>query len=67
MSVCYTHIHIYTGNFMTLREAIGEYSADAMRFALALAGDSNEDANFEHEVANAQDPTPHPLPLTPSL
>ena len=24
-----------------------------MRFALALAGDSNEDANFEHDVANA--------------
>jgi hypothetical protein len=24
-----------------------------MRFALALAGDSNEDANFEDEVANA--------------
>ena len=42
-----------TGNFLTLREAIHEYSADAMRFALALAGDSNEDANFEHEVANA--------------
>lgn len=24
-----------------------------MRFALALSGDSNEDANFEHAVANA--------------
>jgi leucyl-tRNA synthetase len=34
-------------------QALEEYSADAMRFALALAGDSNEDANFEHTVANA--------------
>ena len=42
-----------TGNFLTLRQAIGEYSADGMRFALALAGDNNEDANFEHDVANA--------------
>jgi len=42
-----------TGNFKTLRQALEEYSADAMRFALACAGDSNEDANFEHAVANA--------------
>ena len=42
-----------TGNFKTLKQALEEYSADAMRFALALAGDSNEDANFEHTVANA--------------
>ncbi|EKX38614.1 hypothetical protein GUITHDRAFT_158495 [Guillardia theta CCMP2712] len=42
-----------TGNFKTLKQAIGEYSADGMRFALALAGDGNEDANFEHDVANA--------------
>jgi len=42
-----------TGNFLTLRQAIQEYSADGMRFALAQAGDSNEDANFEHDVANA--------------
>jgi len=41
------------GNFKTLRAAIQEYSADAMRLALALSGDSNEDANFEHDVANA--------------
>jgi leucyl-tRNA synthetase len=27
-----------TGNFKTLRDAIGEYSADAMRWALADAG-----------------------------
>jgi len=42
-----------TGNFKTLKQAIEEYSADGMRFALALSGDGNEDANFEHDVANA--------------
>jgi len=42
-----------TGNFMTLRGGVEQYSADALRFALALAGDSNEDANFEHTIANA--------------
>jgi leucyl-tRNA synthetase len=29
-----------TGNFKTLKAAIEEYSSDAMRFALADAGDS---------------------------
>jgi len=42
-----------TGNFMTLERAIKEYSADAMRFAMANAGDGMDDANFEHSVANA--------------
>ena len=42
-----------TGNFKTLGEAIQEYSADGMRFALADAGDSMEDANFVHDTANA--------------
>jgi len=42
-----------TGNFKTLKQAIEEYSADGMRFALALSGDGNEDANFESDVANA--------------
>ena len=41
-----------TGNFKTLNQAIKEYSADAMRFALADAGDTMDDANFEHETAN---------------
>lgn len=41
-----------TGNFKTLNQAIQEYSADAMRFALADAGDTNDDANFEHGTAN---------------
>lgn len=38
---------------MTLKQAIEEYSADAMRFAMANAGDGMDDANFEHAVANA--------------
>jgi len=42
-----------TGNFMTLSDAIDAYSADGMRFALADAGDSVEDANFVSETANA--------------
>ncbi|KAF8060524.1 leucine--tRNA ligase [Scenedesmus sp. PABB004] len=42
-----------TGNFKTLSEAIGEYSADAMRWALADAGDGMDDANFETSTANA--------------
>ena len=41
------------GNFKTLRQAIDEYGADAMRIALADAGDGMEDANFEVSVANA--------------
>ena len=40
------------GNFKTLEQAIGEYSADAMRFAMADAGDALDDANFEHTTAN---------------
>ena len=42
-----------TGNFKTLAQAISEYSADAMRVALADAGDGMDDANFEHGTANA--------------
>jgi len=42
-----------TGNFKTLKQAVAEYSADAMRFAMANAGDGMDDANFEHSVANA--------------
>lgn len=40
------------GNFKTLEQAIHEYSADAMRFAMADAGDALDDANFEHTTAN---------------
>ncbi|GIL94940.1 hypothetical protein Vretimale_1053 [Volvox reticuliferus] len=42
-----------TGNFKTLQEAILEFSADAMRWALADAGDGLDDANFETTTANA--------------
>ena len=42
-----------TGNFMTLTEAIGKFSADGMRMALADAGDSVEDANFVVTMAEA--------------
>lgn len=41
-----------TGNFMTLAQAVTEYSSDAMRVALADAGDAMDDANFEHGTAN---------------
>lgn len=40
-----------TGNFLTLEEAIRFYSADATRVALADAGDSVDDANFERQTA----------------
>lgn len=41
-----------TGNFMTLRDALSEFGADATRLALADAGDGVEDANFLRETAN---------------
>jgi len=42
-----------TGNFLTLAEGIERFTADGMRFALADAGDSLDDANFETKTANA--------------
>lgn len=41
-----------TGNFVTLDEAISSYSADGVRFALADAGDTVEDANFSKKTAD---------------
>ncbi|KAL8426163.1 hypothetical protein Efla_006239 [Eimeria flavescens] len=41
------------GNFLTLEDSIKQYSADATRIALADAGDSLDDANFQRETANA--------------
>ena len=41
------------GNFMTLRECILKFGADASRLALADAGDTLDDANFDETVANA--------------
>ena len=40
------------GNFIMLHEAISRWGADATRFALADAGDSLEDANFESSTAD---------------
>ncbi|GAA5804279.1 hypothetical protein HPULCUR_009766 [Helicostylum pulchrum] len=42
-----------TGNFMTMSDATIKYGADATRLALADAGDTVEDANFEDTTANA--------------
>ncbi|CAO3655639.1 unnamed protein product [Mucor hiemalis] len=42
-----------TGNFMTMSDAVIKYGADATRLALADAGDTVEDANFEDTTANA--------------
>ena len=42
-----------TGNFLTMREAIEEFGADATRLTLADAGDGLDDANFDTKVANA--------------
>jgi len=41
-----------TGNFLTLRQTVEKFSADAARVAIADAGDAIEDANFEETVAN---------------
>ncbi|KAI1740026.1 leucyl-tRNA synthetase [Xylaria scruposa] len=42
-----------TGNFLTLRDAVEKYGADATRISLADGGDGIEDANLEETVANA--------------
>ncbi|EGV60825.1 cytosolic leucyl tRNA synthetase [Yamadazyma tenuis] len=42
-----------TGNFMTLSQIIDKFGADASRIALADAGDTIEDANFDESNANA--------------
>lgn len=41
------------GNFLTLRETVERYGPDAMRLALASAGDGLEDANFERHAADS--------------
>eukprot|EP01052_Picozoa_sp_SAG31_P012724 SAG31_NODE_750_length_12362_cov_6.912827_1_plen_951_part_10 len=40
------------GTFLTLVDTIEKYSADAMRLALADAGDTNEDGNFSEDTAD---------------
>lgn len=42
-----------TGNFMTLEQIVQKFGADASRIAMADAGDSVEDANFDEANANA--------------
>ncbi|KAI1329187.1 leucyl-tRNA synthetase [Xylariaceae sp. FL0255] len=42
-----------TGNFLTLRDSVEKYGADATRISLADGGDGIEDANLEETVANA--------------
>lgn len=42
-----------TGNFMTLEDMVQKFGADASRIALADAGDTFEDANFDESSANA--------------
>ncbi|EMR09841.1 leucine-tRNA ligase [Pneumocystis murina B123] len=42
-----------TGNFLTLKEAVEKFGADATRLAMADAGDSLSDANFEETTANS--------------
>lgn len=42
-----------TGNFLTLYEAIQEYSVDGTRFGMADAGDGLDDANFATKTADA--------------
>ncbi|KAI4837276.1 leucine--tRNA ligase [Plasmodium brasilianum] len=41
------------GNFITIEESIGLYTSDGTRIALADAGDSIEDANFNTDTANS--------------
>lgn len=42
-----------TGNFLTMSGAVGRFTADGTRLALADAGDTLEDANFMFEMADA--------------
>ncbi|KJP88134.1 leucine-tRNA ligase [Plasmodium fragile] len=41
------------GNFITLKQSINLYTSDGTRIALADAGDSIEDANFNTDTANS--------------
>eukprot|EP01091_Cochliopodium_minus_P016972 TRINITY_DN6527_c0_g1_i2.p1 TRINITY_DN6527_c0_g1~~TRINITY_DN6527_c0_g1_i2.p1 ORF type:complete len:1070 (-),score=405.94 TRINITY_DN6527_c0_g1_i2:34-3243(-) len=41
-----------TGNFLTLSQAVTQFTADGTRFTLAEAGDDITDANFKTDTAN---------------
>ncbi len=45
-------VALFSGNFKTLAQAVEEYTTDAMRLALADAGDGMEDANFVEDTAD---------------
>lgn len=42
-----------SGNFLTVRDSLKKYGADATRLSLADAGDGLDDANFDEKTANA--------------
>lgn len=42
-----------SGNFLTMRDCLEKFGADATRITLADAGDGLDDANFDTDVANA--------------
>jgi leucyl-tRNA synthetase len=41
-----------TGNFLTMQMVVDTYGADATRMALASAGDTMDDCNFERNNAD---------------
>jgi hypothetical protein len=41
------------GNFLTLNQGLKRFGADAVRMAMADAGDAIDDANFQSPVANS--------------
>lgn len=41
------------GNFLSVRDCVNKYGVDSTRLALADAGDSLDDANFDELVANS--------------
>lgn len=41
-----------TGNFLTMQEVVDQYGADPTRMALASAGDTMDDSNFERKNAD---------------
>jgi leucyl-tRNA synthetase len=42
-----------TGNFLTMKDSVKKFGADATRLSLADAGDGLDDANFDEKNANA--------------
>lgn len=42
-----------TGNFLTLKDTVEKFGADATRITMADGGDTMDDANFDESVANS--------------